>query len=195
MSDLRRPTRYLCISRAVLAAVFFVDLATCAFNLASGQPGLALLIAAFAALAALAVVVQTVTIRRARATLVQVEAKRSAPAFPGTTAGLELGFARLSATLGPCSHPDAEPVDLSTGERVAWVCPDCDAELPAGWTPQAKGTGGGGSHGDVVIAGAGEGGIDESGRGWAERHPSHRPADPCPPSCPGYPPPWQEGEC
>lgn len=44
-----------------------------------------------------------------------------------------------------CSHPDAEPVDLLlTGERVAWVCPDCNAELPAGWIPQAKGAGGGG---------------------------------------------------
>lgn len=40
----------------------------------------------------------------------------------------------------PCVHPDAEPVDLSTGERVAWVCPSCDAELPAGWTPPAPGT-------------------------------------------------------
>jgi hypothetical protein len=52
-----------------------------------------------------------------------------------TTADLELGCARLSAALGPCAHPGAEPVDLLlTGERVAWICPDCNAELPAGWT-------------------------------------------------------------
>jgi hypothetical protein len=45
----------------------------------------------------------------------------------------------------PCPHAAAEPVDLfnpSTGkrdgERVAWVCPDCNAELPAGWKPAAK---------------------------------------------------------
>jgi hypothetical protein len=38
-----------------------------------------------------------------------------------------------------CLHPDAKPVDLLlTGERVAWICPDCNAELPAGWTPQAQ---------------------------------------------------------
>jgi hypothetical protein len=44
-----------------------------------------------------------------------------------------------------CLHPDAKPVDLLlTGERVAWICPDCNAELPAGWTPQTTGTGGGG---------------------------------------------------
>lgn len=35
-----------------------------------------------------------------------------------------------------CAHANAEPVDLLlTGERVAWVCPDCNAELPAGWSP------------------------------------------------------------
>ena len=34
---------------------------------------------------------------------------------------------------GACAHPEAEPVDLVTGERVAWVCPECDAGLPADW--------------------------------------------------------------
>lgn len=55
---------------------------------------------------------------------------------PGTSASMAdmaLGFARLGAAVGPCAHPDAEPVDLTTGERVAWVCPDCPADLPAGW--------------------------------------------------------------
>ena len=55
-----------------------------------------------------------------------------------TMADMALGFARLSAILGPCAHPGAEPVDLLTGERVAWVCPDCDAPLPAGWGPRLQ---------------------------------------------------------
>ena len=47
---------------------------------------------------------------------------------------LELGFARLGAVLGPCAHPDAEPVKLlMTGETVAWVCLECYAQLPANW--------------------------------------------------------------
>jgi hypothetical protein len=101
-----------------------------------------------AALAAL-VVVETASIRALRqAQELERHAGRAAlaqPALAAATAGmsstadLTLGFARLSATLGSCSHPDAEPVDLSTGERVAWVCanPECNAELPAGWTPPA----------------------------------------------------------
>jgi hypothetical protein len=51
-----------------------------------------------------------------------------------TFADLELGFARLAAILGPCAHPDAIPVDLLlTGETVAWLCPACGTQLPAGW--------------------------------------------------------------
>jgi hypothetical protein len=51
-----------------------------------------------------------------------------------TMAGFEAGIARLTASLGGCAHPNAEPVDLLvTGERVAWTCPDCPAELPADW--------------------------------------------------------------
>lgn len=49
---------------------------------------------------------------------------------------------RLTASPGSCSHPCAEPVDLLlTGERVGWVCPACNADLPAGWAPPAKGSG------------------------------------------------------
>lgn len=48
-------------------------------------------------------------------------------------ADAELGFARLTAVLGPCAHPDAVPVELATGEIVAWLCPACDRQLPAGW--------------------------------------------------------------
>jgi hypothetical protein len=31
----------------------------------------------------------------------------------GTMADAELGFARLTAVLGPCAHPDAVPVELA----------------------------------------------------------------------------------
>jgi hypothetical protein len=32
-----------------------------------------------------------------------------------------------------CSHPNAVPVELLTGEVVAALCPDCDEQLPAGF--------------------------------------------------------------
>lgn len=51
----------------------------------------------------------------------------------GSMADFATGMGRLSAPLGPCAHLNAEPVDLITGERVAWLCPDCPAELPADW--------------------------------------------------------------
>ena len=54
-------------------------------------------------------------------------------ALSPSMAGMALGMARLTAAMGGCAHPDAEPVDLITGERVAWVCPACPAELPPGW--------------------------------------------------------------
>lgn len=38
-----------------------------------------------------------------------------------------------AATFRLCAHPNAEPVDLITGERVAWVCPECDMGMPADW--------------------------------------------------------------
>jgi len=61
---------------------------------------------------------------------------RTQPVAGATTmAEFTAGIARLSAAAGGCAHPDAEPVDLITGERVAWVCPDCPAELPASWRP------------------------------------------------------------
>lgn len=47
---------------------------------------------------------------------------------------MALGFARLNALIGLCAHASAVPVDLLlTGERVAWICPECDTQLPAGW--------------------------------------------------------------
>lgn len=32
-----------------------------------------------------------------------------------------------------CAHANAVPVDLSTGERAAWWCPDCETQLDAGF--------------------------------------------------------------
>ena len=49
-------------------------------------------------------------------------------------ADVAVGMARLSAAAGPCAHSGAVPVNLLvTGETVAWLCPGCDSELPAGW--------------------------------------------------------------
>lgn len=55
--------------------------------------------------------------------------------LPGTSMrDMTLGMTRLAAVLGPCPHYGAVPVDLLlTGERIAWLCPDCDAQLPAAW--------------------------------------------------------------
>lgn len=33
----------------------------------------------------------------------------------------------------PCDHADAIPVESLLREVVAWLCPDCDAQLPARW--------------------------------------------------------------
>ncbi len=37
-----------------------------------------------------------------------------------------------------CRHLDAVPVDLSTGERVAWWCEDCQTQLAAGFGRVAR---------------------------------------------------------
>jgi hypothetical protein len=55
-------------------------------------------------------------------------------AVPGTS--MELAAARMTAILGPCRHTAAEPVQLlDDGDTVAWLCPDCDTQLPADWAP------------------------------------------------------------
>ena len=44
--------------------------------------------------------------------------------------------AAILARQPACSHNSAVPVDTLDGERVAWLCPDCDRQLPAdraGW--------------------------------------------------------------
>jgi len=41
-------------------------------------------------------------------------------------------WSAIAAALGTCGHLGAEPVELLiTGERVAWLCPDCGSQLPA----------------------------------------------------------------
>jgi 8-oxo-dGTP pyrophosphatase MutT (NUDIX family) len=65
---------------------------------------------------------------------------------------------------GPCAHANAEPVDLITGERVAWVCPECDTGLPADWqlpagVPVAKEGEGSGLSGNVTAGITAETGI------------------------------------
>jgi AcrR family transcriptional regulator len=39
----------------------------------------------------------------------------------------------------PCTHSGAVRVELSTGELAAWLCPDCDQQLPSEWSlPQEE---------------------------------------------------------
>jgi ribosomal 50S subunit-associated protein YjgA (DUF615 family) len=35
----------------------------------------------------------------------------------------------------PCTHAGAVRVELITGELAAWLCPDCDQQLPPEWSP------------------------------------------------------------
>ena len=61
-------------------------------------------------------------------------ARAALAASPASMKDVQLGMTRLASAMGGCAHLNAVPVDLLvTGERVAWVCPDCPAELPAGW--------------------------------------------------------------
>lgn len=58
----------------------------------------------------------------------------------GLGAGARREKRRLAAvaapTTPPCAHADAVPVELASGgERVAWLCPACDEQLPADWAP------------------------------------------------------------
>lgn len=35
-----------------------------------------------------------------------------------------------------CAHPDVLPVEsVIDGSVLAWLCPDCDKQLPEGWQP------------------------------------------------------------
>lgn len=54
--------------------------------------------------------------------------------FNGPDPAHDLNAARSRVLLGPCAHTGAVPVDsLVTGERLAWLCVKCDAQLPAEW--------------------------------------------------------------
>jgi hypothetical protein len=35
----------------------------------------------------------------------------------------------------PCAHAGAVRVELITGELAAWLCPECDQQLPPEWSP------------------------------------------------------------
>jgi hypothetical protein len=38
----------------------------------------------------------------------------------------------------PCAHAGAVRVELITGELAAWLCPDCDQQLPPEWSPHQQ---------------------------------------------------------
>ena len=61
------------------------------------------------------------------------------PSWPGAGYTPPPAAPPAAATGRPwCPHAGAEPVDLVTGERVAWVCPDCSARLDPGFRVQVK---------------------------------------------------------
>ena len=134
-----RILRTLCITAALIEVLLI------AVHIASGAIVPAAVSGLIAVLFAASAVLATARIRITQRMLAQA-GTGPAPAFAApparplpvtaatTMADFEAGVARLSATSGSCAHPAAEPVDLITGERVAWVCPDCNAELPARWT-------------------------------------------------------------
>jgi hypothetical protein len=45
----------------------------------------------------------------------------------------ELGKPGVEYVRGQCRHIGAVPVESCLGELVAWLCPDCDAQLDAEW--------------------------------------------------------------
>ena len=51
---------------------------------------------------------------------------------PVTAADLPLPPPSVIAAVPACLHPAAVPVETPLGERVAWLCPDCDAQLDPG---------------------------------------------------------------
>lgn len=58
------------------------------------------------------------------------------PLFQGdqiSYANVEHEVARMLAIDPPCPHSGAVPVESVLGEVVAWLCPECDEQLPAEW--------------------------------------------------------------
>jgi hypothetical protein len=46
---------------------------------------------------------------------------------------------QMCARQSNCQHGEAVEVTLTTGQRVAWLCPDCDAQLqPDHWISIAE---------------------------------------------------------
>ena len=69
------------------------------------------------------------------------KARASLEALEGVLSRHQETLRRLSAELDaadpkppPCRHTTAVRVELSTGELAAWLCPDCDQQLPAEWS-------------------------------------------------------------
>lgn len=62
--------------------------------------------------------------------------RRERDAWLRAHAQLERARAEGVAALGGCRHPAAVPVHAQpTDELVAHLCPDCDRQLPADWSP------------------------------------------------------------
>jgi len=69
------------------------------------------------------------------------QARPSLEALEGVLSRHRETLRRLSAELDaadpkppPCPHTTAVRVELSTGELAAWLCPDCDQQLPPEWS-------------------------------------------------------------
>jgi hypothetical protein len=62
------------------------------------------------------------------------------PSWPGAGWTPPPAAPPAAATGRPgCQHAGAVPVDLVTGERVAWLCPDCGTQLDAGFRSPVRG--------------------------------------------------------
>jgi hypothetical protein len=143
VTGFQQSVRRLRAARVAAVVLVVVNAASLVLDLAT-VPVMAFLPATLIVVLLLAISLETHLIGKARArerSLAALAVRREAVAgdlrrvMPGTMAGFEVGTARLTAVLGQCAHKNAEPVDLLTGERVAWICPDCPAELPARWRP------------------------------------------------------------
>jgi hypothetical protein len=144
VSDVRRELRLHHAIRglatgAIAAGVF--DICLYAVILPAVFPVVAVCAVIMIFFAVLAVRRQTRAIRRLQVSaqledrFLQARARRPDPVIlPAGGVSMELAGARLVAAFGPCAHPEAVPVDLPvTKERVAWLCPQCDAQLPGEW--------------------------------------------------------------
>lgn len=45
----------------------------------------------------------------------------------------EIGKPGTDYVRGQCRHLEPMPVESVLGEHVAWLCLECDQQLPAGW--------------------------------------------------------------